>query len=452
MRTRWLLALVLLGATAVAIAVGFPRSGPDTPAPSIIAAPRPSAPLLGIVSGSPQRDLVRVDPGTLRPKPGMRIDLGTEGCARKGGGTACWGVPPWSFSADRSLLAVALNDGGVARSLRLVDVGRMRVATDVLLAGGAVGLVALPGRERMLAVQQVCCAGAQQLLVVDVARRRVAARRSLGGAVLRAGRTPLELVLLLAPVGGIGPARLAVVDGRGAVRFLELERMPAGMQDVGRTSPGVGQRLPGLAVDAAGRRAFVVSPGLVAVVDLARLAVSYHEPMRAVSALARLRDWLDPAAYAKGASGPTRVARWLGGGLLAVAGADAQVRVVAAGVSLVDTRNWSVRTIADGATDVRVAGGLLLATGSSEGFSTGGADAIGLAAYDRDGDKRFQLFDGRQAWVTQVYDGRAYVGIAGQGGEAPLRVVDLAAGRSAGVRTQPLPWLLLDAASSWWDS
>jgi hypothetical protein len=54
--------------------------------------------------------------------------------------------------------------------------------------------------------------------------------------------------------------------------------------------------------------------------------------------------------------------------------------------------------------------------------------------------------------VTQVYEGRAFVGIAGQGGEAPLRVVDLAAGRSAGVRTQRLPWLLLDAASSWWES
>jgi hypothetical protein len=255
---------------------------------------------------------------------------------------------------------------------------------------------------------------------------------------------------------GIGPARLAIVDRRGAVRFLELERMLAGMQFVDRTSHDVRQRLPGLAVDAAGRRAYVVTPGLVAAVDLARLAVSYHEPSRASSALARLRDWLDPAAHAKGASGPTRVARWLGGGLLAVTGADEQsltdargdtrIRVLAAGLSLVDTRDWSARMIAKGATDVRVAGGLLLATGLAD------ADAIGLAAYDRDGDKRFQLFDDRQAWVTQVYEGRAFVGIAGQGGEAPLRVVDLAAGRSAGVRTQRLPWLLLDAAPSWWES
>jgi hypothetical protein len=219
--------------------------------------------------------------------------------------------------------------------------------------------------------------------------------------------------------------------------------------------------MPGLAIDAAGRRAFVVTPGLVAVVDLARLAVSYHEPARASSALAWLRDWLDPAAYAKGASGPTRVARWVGDGLLAITGADeqlltnarggTQVRVMAAGLSLVDTRDWSVRTIVDGATDVRVADGLMLATGSSSHSSNGDADAIGLAAYDRHGDRRFRLFGGRQAWVTQVYAGRAYVGIAGQGGDAPLRVVDLAAGRSAGVRTQRLPWLLLDAASSWWD-
>jgi hypothetical protein len=262
-------------------------------------------------------------------------------------------------------------------------------------------------------------------------------------------------MLLLAPVKGIGPARVAIVDRRGAVRFVELERIRAGTQLVDSTSHRVRQHLPGLAVDPAGRRAFVVAPGLVASVDLASLAVSYHEPARTTAVFARLRDWLDPAAYAKGASGPTRTARWLGGGLLAVTGADEQLltnargdarsRVLPAGLSLVDTRDWSLRTLADRATDVRVAGDLLLATGSSDG------DGIGLAAYDRRGDKRFQLFDRRLAWVTQVYDARAYVGITDEDGEKPLRVVDLGAGRSAGVRAQPLPWLLLDAASSWWD-
>jgi hypothetical protein len=52
------------------------------------------------------------------------------------------------------------------------------------------------------------------------------------------------------------------------------------------------------------------------------LTVAYHEPRPSASALSRLLDWLDPAAYAKGASGLTRMALWLGDGLLAVTGTD----------------------------------------------------------------------------------------------------------------------------------
>jgi hypothetical protein len=315
-------------------------------------------------------------------------------------GRRAGGIPPWSFSPDRSLLALARNDGGAARSLRIVDVGRMRVSADVPIAGGAVGLVAWPARGRMLALQEICCDEQQQLLAVDVARRRVDARRPLGGTVVRVGRTPRELVLLVAPAKEIGPARLALVDSRGAVRLLRLERMLAGERLLGRSEFRVERRLPGLAVDPKGRRAFVVGRGLVAAVDLVSLAVSYHELARPASLLGRLRDWLDPAAYAKGASGPTRTAHWLGGGLLAVAGADEksftdargehQTRIRPAGLSLADTRNWSVRTIDRGATDVRVAGELLLATGVSTDSASGEEDVIGLAAYGFDGERRFQ--------------------------------------------------------------
>jgi hypothetical protein len=92
-----------------------------------------------------------------------------------------------------------------------------------------------------------------------------------------------------------------------------------------------------------------------------------------------------------------------------------------------------------GATDVRVASGLLLATGQE--------DASGLTAYSVAGETRFRLFDGRRAWIEQVYDGRAYVGLSGGG----RRVVDLAAGRTTRERVPSLPWLLLDAALGWWD-
>jgi hypothetical protein len=437
---RRLTTVLVLGA-AVAATVAAP--GPSPPATGVFAGAPPFPPLLGVVSEDRRPRLVRVDPQTLRPRNGRSVDLGSEGCAPRSGGQACWQVPPWSFSPDRSLVAVARHEAGVVRSLRLVDVARRRVAADVPLAGGAVGLLAWSQRGRVLAVQELCCDEQQRLLVVDVTRRRVTGRRSLGGTVRRVGRTPREFVLLLAPPREIGPARLAVVDGAGAVRSLRLERIPAGEQLLDRSSHRMRRRLPGLAVDPSGRRAFVVDPGLVAEVDLVTLAVTYHELTRSTSLLARIRDWLEPAAYAKGGSGRTRSARWLGGGLIAVTGADEDhERVLPAGLDLVDTRDWSVRTIDDGTTDVRVAGDLLLATGS-----------LGLTAYGFDGDRRFELFGGREAWIEQVYDGRAYVagGVRPDGRPAPLRVVDLATGRPADERTGRLPWLLLDAASSWWD-
>jgi hypothetical protein len=66
-------------------------------------------------------------------------------------------------------------------------------------------------------------------------------------------------------------------------------------------------------------------------------------------------------------------------------------------------------------------------------------------------EQRFHLFDGGVAWVQQVWNGRAYVGVVRPGGtQEPLRVIDLATGRVVGERRQPLPWLLLGAASSWW--
>jgi hypothetical protein len=458
-----LLAALLLAAAATAAVVGIARPGPSSPETAPAAAAAPFPPLLGIVPDGQQQGLVRIDPDTLRPRRGRRVGVGSEGCAPSSGGQACWTVPPWSFSPDESRLAVGRHDQGVARSLRIVDVDRLRVAADIPIADGAVGLLAWLAPRRVLMVQDVCCEELQQLVAVDVARRRVVARRALRGTVQRIGRTPRELVLLVAPAKEVAPARLAVADRRGGLRFVGLERILAGVKLLNGGDYRVEQSVPGLAVDPERRRAFVTAPGLVAEVDLVDLAVSYREPRPSASALARLLDWLDPAAYAKGASGPTRTALWLGDGLLAVTGTDEesftdargrdQMRLRAAGLSLVDTRCWSVRTIDRGATAVDLAGELLLATGWSSDSATGESEAIGLTAYGFDGAERFQLFDGHVAWVEQVYDARAYVGVSRPDGRrTTLRVVDLDAGRTAGgERTRHLPWLVLDAASGRWD-
>jgi hypothetical protein len=372
--------------------------------------------------------------------------------------------PAVELLARPSILAVARNDGAVARSVRLVDVESMRVAADIRVTGGAIGLLAWSAGERVLALQETCCDERQRLLAVDVASHKVVGRRQLGGTVVRVGRTARELVLLVAPAQKVGAARLAVVGGRGGVRFLRLERILAGERLLDRSEHRFERQLPGLAVDPQGRRAFVAGPDVVADVDLVELRATYHEPVQSASALARLRDWLDPAAHAKGASGPTRSARWLGGGHVAVAGADeewftnnrgeGQTRIRAAGLSIIDTHDWRMRLVDPGASDLRVAGDLLLATGGSWDSATGKGEAIGLAAYSFDGAKRFDRFDGREAWIDEVYDGRAYVSVAAP--EAPSKlefpIVDLVSGRTLGRHPPRLPWLLLDAASSWWDT
>jgi hypothetical protein len=386
-----------------------------------------ASPLLGIVGEWQSRKLVHVDSQELQPRSGQHVDVGSGGCAPRSGGEACWGIPPWTFSPDRAVLAVARNNQFAVRSLRLVDVASMRVTADVRVPGRPVGGLAwLPG-GRLLAVQEVCCSERQRVVAVDLSRRRVTARRSLEGSVLRLAPTTSELVALLAPSRAVGTARLAVVNGRGAVRFARLERIAAGSKLLAGDGHRVDYRRPGLAVDPVGRRAFVAGASLIAEVDLRSLAVSYHS--------LRLRR---PAGRAKAGSGTARMAHWLGGGVLDVSGADEESRAVRpAGLLLVDTRDWTVRTIDGEARSVVVAGDLLLATGAS-----------GLSGYSFDGTKRFQLFAGDEAWVAQVHDGLAYVGI---GGQEPLRVVDLAAGRLIGERTRPLPWLVVAPASGWWD-
>jgi hypothetical protein len=443
MRRNALLVLPLV--VAAAAAVGLASSGERSAPIGAQAAKPPVGPLLGIVAERRQARLARIDPKTLRPRSGARIDVGSEGCVPRGGGSACSFLPPWSVSPDRSRLALARHEAGVLRSLRLIDIRRMRVIADVRLEGGAIGLVAWPAPERLLAVQERCCKEAQQLLVVDLTRRRVTATRPLGGTVVGSGWTARELVLLVAPARRIGPARLAIVDAAGDIRFVELRSIAAGTDVVDPAQHRTRYQTPGLTVDRAGRRAFVVAPELVAEIDLAQGAVSYHELERSTSLLSRLRDWLEPVAHAKAASGQTRSARWVGGGLIAVTGTDeSQQRIQPAGLSLVDTGDWSMRTIDRGATAVHVAGDLLLATGSSP------EAPIGLVAYRRDGDRRFQLFEGRPAWVERVVEDRAYV-LMWDGRRERLRVVDLATGRARSERTRPLPWLVRDAARSWWD-
>jgi len=333
----------------------------------------------------------------------------------------------------------------------------MRVTTDVRVTGGAVGLVAWLTPERALMIQDVCCEERQELVAVDVADGRAVARRPLGGTIQRVARTPRELVLLVSPARDVGPARLVVVDAWGAIRSVALERIPAGVRMVSAEEHRVQLSIPGLTVDPAARRAFVAGADVLAEVDLASLGVSYPELRTSASVLSRLFQWLEPTAYAKGANGPIRTALWLGSNLLAVTGSDEELvrgrsSIRAAGLSLVDTRAWTVRTIDPGAAEVRVAGDTLLTTGSSWESGAREPDAIGLIGYGMDGRKRFEFFDGRAVWVRHVHAGRAYVDVSrSRPPGSSLRVVDVGSGRTARPRAQRIPWLVLEPGSGRWD-
>jgi hypothetical protein len=409
------------------------------PVPAAVAASSsPVSPPLAIVD----KQLLRIDRQTLAPLETARVPVGSGGCASRSGGESCWAIPPWSFSPDNAQLAIARNGHSALESLRLVDVASLSVVADLRVPGGPIGALAWLAPSRVVALQEICCSGRQNLLVVDVSRQCVAARRALWGSVLRLTQTPRELVVLLAPPNRVGEARLAVADAQGALRIVRLGRVAAGASPEGGSTARAPISIPGLAVDSAGRRAFVVTPALVASIDLRKLAVSYHRPSASASLLARFRAWLEPAAQAKEATGPVRTARWLGGGLIAVTGAQVDRRESKpAGLRLVDTRTWRSRTIDAHASDVALGDDVLLATGGT----------TGVTAYKLDGRKRFRLFDGEQAWVDRVFDGRAYVGISGQRGpKGGLRVVDLAAGRSVGERPMPMPWLLVERSGGWW--
>jgi hypothetical protein len=277
---------------------------------------------------------------------------------------------------------------------------------------------------------------------VDPVARRVLVQRSLRGDPEKAARTAIGLVVLLGPEAGAGPPMLAHVDANGSVRSVVLNRIRAGVE----ADPATGGRLrrashPGLAVDPADRAYVVAGDAPVAEVDLRRMTVKYHDLGERVSLLGRLRDRLEPEARADAQiNGPLRSARWLGQHLIAVTGTDGRFsvqsdgtvegRYVPAGLKLIDTKTWSVRTLDSESPAYASAAGRLVAFRSAA--SGGAEDAV--VAYAPDGRELFRLrgldwlglfnAHGRYVYIPQDDQSLAVV-------DASLgKVVARAAGRS----------------------
>jgi hypothetical protein len=271
----------------------------------------------------------------------------------------------------------------------------------------------------------VVLAGGNQahVAVVDPVARKLVGSRSLDGVLGDVGRTPTELVALLAPPEGIGTARLAVIDAEGSVRSAPLPGLAAGFKLLDSERYVRRQEWPGLAVDAAGRRAFVVqASGPIAEIDLETLTVSMH-PTRTL------------AVRRKALEGWTRSATWFAP-YIAVTGWNASFDGEAShgaptGLTLIDSRDWSARTVEPRYTATAVAGDTLLAFGVTRDEQAQRDRGMGLTGYALDGTQRFHLFGNTPVYDIAVADGYAYVGF---GDNRNFRIIDPRLGLAVGKR------------------
>jgi hypothetical protein len=381
-----------------------------------------AGPLFAVTYGVGGGRLTRLDPATLRPV-GRSIRLGRE-------------APSWAFSRDGRGLAIATPRAG----LRLIDLATMRVR-HVLLGRRLAYALAWPSPRRLLVAEH------GETVVVDPVRGRVLRREFRTGTPWHAARTREGLVLLTRDGQGIGPARLDAIGRDGRPRSVVLERILVGAYGGENNEGPFRGEHPGLAVDDAGDRAWVVGgSGVLAEVELATLRITYHEPQEARSLLGRLAAWLQPEAHAKVSSGPNRTAVWLDG-TLAVAGADfstvrdaeGEIDQVSKpfGLRLVDASTNRIRSVDEHATDVAVGAGLLLAYGSWYDGVAEKRFGAGLRAYRQDGSRAFHLFGDAPVETLFVAGREAYVWA-----NARLHAVDLATGEVR-ARTRPAGMVVL---------
>ena len=350
------------------------------------------APVLGVVYGNSDQ-LVRLDPLTLQR-------LGSRSLT----------IPSFAYW-DQSPNGSRIVFGGRAGTLRFVDPVKLEVVGTVPLQGFSDPRLAWVSPHALLIVDQASIA------MVDPVAMRVRWRKTLPAAVRpffpeRVARTPSGLVFLLAPIdGSVGATTLVSADVSGRVRSVVLGQIQSGATQVSPSESLFTGAEPGLAVDPVGNTAFVVGGDqTVATVDLATLAVAYHDPTRTL------------AHAEKVLAGPTREAAWLGSGLLAVTGENDnawldsnkayQESVQPAGLTIVDTRTWTSRLVDAGTSSVTFNDGLLLATGESWDTTAGSSASKpignGLSAYTPAGALAFHVLGKTPFQQVVVASGTAY--------------------------------------------
>lgn len=374
--------------------------------------------VLGLLWEAQRASLARLDPLRLRPR-GRVVEVPNAGAS--------------VFSPDGRLIAIGGGDEGWLAFVGLESM--QRAGREIELPGARWVTGMLWQRDDRLVVLAGGDDARVRVFTVDPSAGEIIRVLRLPGAFLASDRAGGRLVALLAPVGRIGQATIAAVDSGGSVRTQRLAQISAGSERIDNPDDAYASReeLPGVTISPDGARALVVpAAGPVAEIDLATLAVTYRELTQPVSVLERVRNWFEPEAQAKVVEGPMRSAVWFSDDLVAVTGVDYEgvegerFRTVPAGLRMIDTRDWTVRTVAREPTGIARAGELLLAFGGAYDSSGTPVEGFGLRAYGPGGSERLHLFgDELIAW-PQVAWPYAYVG---DDNSTRFRVVDLRAGR-----------------------
>ena len=297
-------------------------------------------PLIGIPGGQPAR-LVRLNSRTLRPASRAIRLRGSQ-----------WGI---DWSPDGRHLALGV---GARGRIQIVDVRRWRTRSVIQASRrGAFPVVAWVAPRRVIAFRFGYPRKAHEVVALDPFSGRVAWRASVRGEP--AGEvvpTRDGVALLAVPSGRIGPTRLIRVDGEGRVHETPLPEITGGTErppsqprcrrPVSRSRPSA---CPGLAVDIAAHRAYVIAADrpAIAEIDLTSGTATMHQLTVRRTALQRLEDLLVDTAEAKGVIGPARWLHTLGSGQLAVTGAtynDASRRPPRRlGLWIIDPSDWTWR-------------------------------------------------------------------------------------------------------------
>jgi hypothetical protein len=400
---RLLVALTLAVTAAVGVG-GSARSAPESvQSPLVRLFERPD--------GHGDR-LALVDPLSLRPVSSS-LPTFLDGF----GGT---------FSPDGRLFAYGNGFDGRAL-VQLIDVERWSTQARINLGGDGPVALAWPTQDRLIAITGDGF-GRQRLLVLAAPGGRVLARRSFRGRRIASATTLLGLVMLVAPNRGIGPARILHAGVDGSMRTIEVARIRAGGNE-GRRRGGR-FRAPGLTVDPVAGAAYLVAAGpmLVARIDVASGAVEYHE-LEAVGPA-------QPAVAAKGSVAAWwRHARWLGDGRIAVTGhyeppfrpGRRPQPLRPFGVRLIDTRDWTIRTLHPDAFLMHRAGNRLLANGTTWHARWTRSTSTGLLAFGTQGRRVFTRFRRADVSVLASHGRLAYVWVRPT---RMLHVLDLRSGES----------------------